>query len=96
MGLFGGPKKGYFGPGNPGFPGAGNPCPDFGCFSGCRGPFNKCIFRSGFGVVFVRGAVREFVRARVCAGVCAGVRGCARVRARVCAGVGANIQVSYS
>ena len=43
-----------------------NPCPDFGGFSGCRGPFNKCIFRSGFGVFFcVRGGV-----ARVCARVC--------------------------
>ena len=40
-----------------------NPCPVFGGFSGCRGPFNKCIFRSGFGVFFCarRGAeIREF------------------------------------
>ena len=42
-----------------------NPCPDFGGFSGCRGPFNKCIFRSGFGVFFCarRGAEKW------CAGV---------------------------
>ena len=37
-----------------------NPCPVFGGFSGCRGPFNKCIFRSGFGVFFARGGVAKF------------------------------------
>ena len=46
-------------PGTPesGISGVCSPCRDFGGFSGCRGPFNKCIFRSGFGVFFLRGAV---------------------------------------
>jgi hypothetical protein len=33
------------------------PLPGFGGFSGCRGPFNKCIFRSGFGVFLCAAAV---------------------------------------
>ena len=57
--------------GGPGGPGSGgsracNPCMDFGPFSGCWGPFNKCIFRSGFGVFFcARGCARGW-SARVC------------------------------
>ena len=58
---------------------SGSPCPGFWGFSGCRGPFNKCIFRSGFGVFF---CARKCAR---CARVCA-VRGvCARC-AELCAG----------
>ena len=42
---------------NRGFPGVFRvqnlqPLPGFWGFSGCRGPFNKCIFRSAFGVFF--------------------------------------------
>ena len=51
-----------------GIPGPGicNPCHGFPGFSGCRGPFNKCIFRSGFGVFF--GAARGV--AKTGPGVC--------------------------
>ena len=54
-------------PRDPGFPGSGvcSPCRGFWGFSGCRGPFNKCIFRSGFGVFSgarrgARGRAREW------------------------------------
>ena len=60
--FLGGPRGGS--PGGP-FRGSeiGNPCPDFGGFSGCRGPFNKCIFRSVFGVFFrARGARNSVTR----------------------------------
>ena len=36
------------------------PLPGFWGFSGCRGPFNKCIFRSGFGVFFCARRCGEF------------------------------------
>ena len=61
-GFLGGPRGGS--PGGP-IRGSriGNPCPDFGGFSGCRGPFNKCIFRSVFGVFFrARGARNSVTR----------------------------------
>ena len=57
--FWGGPQEGSWG--GPGGvrgvpePRVCNPCPDFGGFWGCWGPFNKCIFRSGFGVFFCAG-----------------------------------------
>ena len=81
--VFGGvPKRGFWG-GSGGGPGARvcNPCPDFGGFSGCWGPFNKCIFRSGFGVFFCAGKFGVRACCAVCArcraefrGLCAGSR----------------------
>ena len=80
--FWGGPKTGVLG-GVRGGPGARvcNPCPVFRGFSGCWGPFNKCIFRSGFGVFFCAGkfGVRACARglcavSRGVSGLCAGSR----------------------
>ena len=58
--------------GIPGGPESGvrslQPLPGFWGFSGCRGPFNKCIFRSGFGVFFCAGWCGEFGGIRWCGG----------------------------